>query len=495
MLDGLPDVDVLFGRVGLERWSRNEFVTYARSNGLVEAEEIYDAVARLLHPDHPLLTRPVLVRRLIEIAQSQQGQGFVEELRPRANNYFAWLVERLIEREANDKWIDKHGDPPRPLLSTREHHELLSYIAEEMWISKTSSLSSDVLDSLAELFCESKRYSPVISRQVKERLKQHALIVSTGPGRREFAFDHDDFREFFLGEQLATYVENKGGPDLRKLFRIDTLPALVLDSAIRRIAGGCRDATPLIKLVMNVGLSESSSTYVRENAGALIAPLLCCAHPDTISVDGLVFPPDILKGRTVEHVNFHNCYFRPTSLEHGAMKACTFSGCEFEHVGLVNSTAQIEDCLLTDTRVHSLTVTRTEETVDYYDPDEISTVLGRAGFTFAAREMNLVFEAAVKTDEDLRIAEKALQTFHRSTVVGEGTFKLRLSINANRFEDHVLPKLLRAGILVEVRAAGTPRYKLGVPLAAVAETLAMCKGSFEHFLRAAGEKSYARLVK
>jgi len=63
------------------------------------------------------------------------------------------------------------------------------------------------------------------------------------------------------------------------------------------------------------------------------------------------------------------------------------------------------------------------------------------------------------------------------------------------FEDHILSKLLRAGILVEVRAAGSPKYKLGVPLAAVADALATCKGSFEQFLKIAGEKSYSKSAK
>ena len=485
LLDSLPDVDVAFGRVGLKRWSHDEFVIYATRSGLKNAEEIYGSVARLLHPNHPLLTRPVLIRRLIEIAQTRDAH-FVEELRPRANNYFAWLVETLIAREANEKWIDKHSDPPHPLLSIKEHHELLSYVAEEMWISKTSSLSSEVFDSLAELYCESKGYSPLVSRQVKERLKQHALIVSAGLNRREFAFDHDDFREFFLGEQLATYIEKKSGSDLRKLFRVDTLPSPVLDSAIRRISDGCEDTTPLIGLALAVGLSESSSTYVRENAGALIAPLLCCAHSE-VSVDGLVFPPDALKGRDVNKVVFLNCYFRPTSLEHSAIRNCTFSGCEFEHIGFVDGSLHVESCSLADTRVHSLTITREEEMYDCYDPIEISVALRRFGFTIGGKQLELVPEFSVEIDEDLRIAEKALQTFHRSTLVTTGTFKLRLSGRANRFEYQVLPKLLRAGILTEIRGA-IAKYKLAVPLASIADALSMCKGSFETFLSLASPK-------
>jgi hypothetical protein len=97
--------------------------------------------------------------------------------------------------------------------------------------------------------------------------------------------------------------------------------------------------------------------------------------------------------------------------------------------------------------------------------------------------MELVPEVSSVTDEDLKIAEKALQTFNRSTFVAEGTFKLRLGVNAHHFEHDVLPKLLRAGILVDARPSAAKKYKLGVPLAAIADALAKCKGSFAEFLK------------
>ena len=99
-------------------------------------------------------------------------------------------------------------------------------------LAKPPVLSSEMLDSLAELYCEVMNLSPrFISRQVKERIKQHALIVGVGISKKEFAFDHDDFREFFLGEQIADHLQHKREADLRKIFRTDLLPALALDTA------------------------------------------------------------------------------------------------------------------------------------------------------------------------------------------------------------------------------------------------------------------------
>jgi hypothetical protein len=71
---------------------------YAELNGINDATALYDGVGRILPHDHPLLTRPILVRRFVELAGNSGDMGFIEQLRAKANYYFAWLVERLLDR-------------------------------------------------------------------------------------------------------------------------------------------------------------------------------------------------------------------------------------------------------------------------------------------------------------------------------------------------------------------------------------------------------------
>lgn len=489
LLDALPDADVGFGRVSLKRWSKEEFIRYCELSGLQDAEEFYGAVAAKVRTDHPLLTRAVLVRRLVELAQKEKGRTFVENIRPEANKFMTWLVDRLLEREATEKWIDKHGETPKPLLSVQEHHELLRYVAEEMWISKTAVLNGEMLDSLAELFSEIKGFSPVVSRQIKDRLKQHALLVSVGTSKREFAFDHDDFREFFLGGQLADHLRAKNESDIKKLFRIDIFPTLALDTAVHQIAAEHRDSRKLIELILSVGFSESSSTFVRENAGALIAPLLEWTEGPALEIENVVFPVEGLRGKSLKNAAFKNCYFRPTQLEHSTLTNCSFVCCEFEHLGLVDDNGVIQQCTVSrDSRIHSLTVTQNEESVDIYNPDEIEVLLTRAGFTFEKYKGKTDAQRPIEIDQDLKITEKALQTFHRSTSVSEGTFRLRLSINANHFLSDILPKLLKARVLeISSRSGATSKYKLGTSLSDIAEALERGRGSLNRFLTAIEE--------
>jgi len=486
LLDSLPNIDVSFGRVGICRWSEQEFIKYATLAGLKEAKRFHDAVCEIVGTDHPLLTRPILVRRLVELALGA-GTEFISGLRPKAHNYFSWLIEQLIGREAEEKWIDKYGEPPTPLLTKEEHHELLGYIAEEMWITKTSVLSGEMMDSLAEIFCESKKKSPIVSRQVRERIRQHAMIISSNQTGKEFQFDHDDFREFFLGELLARYIADGAEYEIRKLFRVETLPKVALDCAADRLGVAGGDSTALIEMILRVGLSESSATFVRENAGSFITPLLRCEHVAGLELKGMVFPSDSLKGCSISEVKFIDCYFGPTSLADTSLKNCRFEACEFEHIGASGSTTTIERCVLVKTKIDSLTMEHGDSATDYFDPDQIDTQATRLGFTVEGEQLFLSTVAEEEYDDDLRIAEKALQTFHRSTFVHEGTFKLRLSVNQSRFFDTILPQLLRAGIVEEVQMRGT-RYRRAVPVARIAEALSFCNGSFEGFIQRAGRK-------
>lgn len=482
LLDGLPDTAVAFGRLALQRWSEREFIEYCNKNLLLNAESIYDEVRGILGADHPLLTRPVLVRRLVEIAKAR-GTRFIEELRPQANNYFNWLIDQILTREATEKWIDKNGEPPRPLLTLNEHHELLGYIAEEMWTSRVGLLNADMIDSLAEIFCDSKGFSPVVARQVRERIKQHALIASSSFGR-EFTFDHDDFREFFLGEQLAMQLIAGSEHDIRRLLRVDNLPDLSIETAIHRVVSNAVDAAPLTELMVKVGGSDGISSFVRENAGALIAPLLSCSHERKIELVELVFPPDALKARKISNVAFKDCYFRPTPMRGPLLKDCIFQDCEFEFLDL-NADDSFEGCSLLNTRIHSISVCRSGVLYDYYAPDEISTQIERLGFKVESQRVMLEMVASDRTDEDLRIVEKALQTFHRMTYVPEGTFRLRLSVNANRFLNELLPQLVRAGVVDTVETASATKYRRRLALSKIGQAFSEANGSFDRFLAAA----------
>ena len=135
LLDSVrSDLSVEIYQFALDRWSREVFLKYAEKREFSEPKELYDKVAdRLKNTDHPVLTRAVLVRRLLDVAKEETDlDKFLLRLGQSQTDYFYDFVESIIEREVH-KWIDKSGTN-KPLLTLDEHHELLSLLAFEMWL-------------------------------------------------------------------------------------------------------------------------------------------------------------------------------------------------------------------------------------------------------------------------------------------------------------------------------------------------------------------------
>ncbi len=114
-----------------------------------------------------------------------------------------------------------------------EHYELLSEIALEMWTTGTDRLPQDIMTYVAEIFAESRKKNRVITQQIVERIKQHALIVASDGGR--YGFDHEDFYHFFLGEAIGQVIGAKDIGRLKRSMSQAVLPQVAQEAAARYV--------------------------------------------------------------------------------------------------------------------------------------------------------------------------------------------------------------------------------------------------------------------
>ena len=92
-----------FSRVSLKRWEKPQFLEYCDKRCIENGQTIHEQVAlRLKNENHPLLTRAVLVKRLLDVAEEDGG---IDELLVQLGNsptdYFAVFLKAILEREAN----------------------------------------------------------------------------------------------------------------------------------------------------------------------------------------------------------------------------------------------------------------------------------------------------------------------------------------------------------------------------------------------------------
>jgi hypothetical protein len=485
LFDAIPSFEVGFGKISLLRWGRGEFVAYCKNAGVNNPDSLYDDLARRLQPDHPLLTRPFFVCRIAELAQTAAGAQFLQAVEPQVQETFRPFVDRILEREVREKWIDKYNQPAEPLLDVSEHHELLRLLAEEMWTSKRGSLPKDTADFLVDIYCESRKKSPSITRQVKERLPNHALLVAGAAGT-QISFDHEHFREFFLGEQLGEYIRVRSASDIRKLLRVDSLPPWTLDSAVAFALRSHESPASLIAAISEVAATEGPTSFVRENGGGLCLRLAekweGPGAPAVIS--SMVLPQNALAGRILNNVQFESCYFRTTAVPERSREVA-FKKCEFEHIE-AESSFSFEGITFEDCAVHGLTITSGEQAVDFYDPADIETYLARSRATLIkANQRSLVRNELPVDDSEIKIVRKLLVVFRRANQVSEHVIRLRLGMHASRFFDHMKSELLQAGVLIPVKHRGgavKDRFRLGRSMATIAAALAESRGSYPAFL-------------
>ena len=478
-----------FARIHLSKWDRDRFAEYAAKRGIPGGSELFSQVAAKLHDQsHPLLTRPVLVRRLMDVASDSAGRDdLIEKIGGDGELYFERFVESIISREARDKWIDRSGAVAHPLLSERQHCELLAEIASEMWLSETAMLASDVFDYVAELYVEDQRMDAPVTKQIKHRIRQHALISASGRGTA-FGFGHDEFYHYFLGESVARLVGRGDLPELRRVFRIARFPELTVDVAKRRLA---RDEHPLRKLAETLNAAcapEPYASFVKDNSGALLVRILDALDAEGVVAKRMSFPVNSLRKRHIVGAVFHDCYFQSTELAESTIDNCLFERCQFGRIDLAEVN-RVDRSRLHDCEV--LAVVQSTQGAAIFAPATIFRVLKNAGFDISTPAAELEQEAieVVEPDARLVLTERMCRAFFRSTGVNENTFRQRMGRDWTLFSKQVLPALEDCSVVkrADYKGSGTQkRYRLGVSLLAVQESIERAAGRFESFLESFG---------
>jgi len=498
LFDTISSYSVGFGKLELHRWGRTQFLEYCAKREVPNAESIYERVSERLGKDHlgndhSLLTRPVLVRRLVDIAsESPSLDAFLERIHKSGPDFFAVFVRGIIDREATEKWIDRSGerDVGTPLLSVEEHCELLSALALAAWEARVDFLKRDNLEFVTDYFSETKRKSAAVAQQIRERIRGHALLVNSPNASQAVEFDHEEFRLFFLGEGLAEQMRplnDKAKAEVLATLRRGVLPKPAQRAFIQAIKRHPTfERLQAAKFLLGISALDGQASYTQENCGSLIVRLLSEVDAKGLEIQGIAFPSDSLRDRKLLHLTFRYCFFAPTSVELSTFNKCKFLDCHFGQLRVYNSTS-FKDVQFEETAVDS--VRHFEQELEVWDPLSVRVLLDRCGVQFPQSEPPAVVEAAPsgKSDQELRDLEKLLRYFMRSTHISESVILMKLGNRAVGFLNNVVPTLLEHGILAEIENQGgniQRRFKLGNTLESINAAMTAAHGSFSEFLKA-----------
>lgn len=476
LLESIGRGSASFAKLALDRWDRDHFISYCIMRGIKGPDSLYSDIAAKLGHDHPLLTRAVLVSRLAEIANDLGSrQSFLDKLSGPEEEYFSNFVRVIIEREAREKWINIEVEIKTPLLSIEEHCDLLSLLAQEMWLNKTDALRKDILDVVAEMFADQYGKSLSVRRQIVDRLPHHSLIGRQSTG---FAFDHEEFKLYFLGYGLGHLVAKNKLFEVVELLRVAPLQPLSANVAVYYIRKNCRDIlSTLINNLQQACRVDGLASYTRQNAGYLSVELAHDIH-EPITFKELSFPINSLMGHKLAQATFVGCEFQATSLKGTELDSCAFLGCRFEKI-------ELADQLIAQVNIGSDTEIACVETANgrsWFDPVQVLAQLKAVGFEV----MKSVPKASAELDivEEVVMAQRALGLFSRNTEVSEAIFQRKLGKKYNNFTSTILPALLKAEVLTGYDGVRNQRlYRLNVTLEKINRALEEFGYSFALFIR------------
>lgn len=490
LFDTIRTFSVGFGKLELKRWDKPQFIAYCNKRGVNDSEALYKRVSERLTTNHALLTRAVLVKRLVDVAtKSASLDELLEKLSKSGADFFTVFVRGLIEREANEKWIDRSGEREigTPLMSVDEHCELLSQIAVAMWEARVDYLKRDYLEFVADYFCESAGKNAFQAQQIRERIRGHAMLVPSPNAPNAVEFDHDEFRLFFLGEGIASLVKplnDRAKADVFGAFRRGVLPRQAQHAMVRAITRGS-DANRIeaIKLLAAVSGMDAQASYTHENCGDMIIRLLSDVDGSNVALQSLTFGTDALRDKKLKGVRFEGCYFSETSMELTELSNCSFKDTRFAQLRLYESTS-ISNLKFANCTVDALAFVDTHR--EFWDPVEIRHQLENLGVTFdepAAPSGGATISG--ESSPEVGDLEKVFRYFMRSTHISESVMLIKLGARGQGFIDHTLPTLVRRQVMVEIdnRGGGVQRrYRLGVPLQRLNAAIGVARGSFSRFL-------------
>ena len=476
LFQSIRTADVSFAEVSLRRWSKDQFIALAKKAGIEkEGKELFESIASRLNDEHPLLTRAILARRLIEeYKRSDDKEELIQSLaQATGEEYFDQFVARLVHREATEKWIDRsglgeRGDAAQPLLSLNEHHQILAAIAEEMWRSAVNSLNVDTLEDLTELIVDEElNQSPDVIRQARERITQHALLVQA-EGSRLYQFDHEDFRSYYLGRYLAKLLLDRRSVELRTVLEVKTLPDMAVRVCVtlfrQEQEGDTKRIIDIISHLCDIGRAGQKASFLRANVGKLVLSIIeGSSHEKYVHAHSLYVGAEEIEKYKIRGVNFRNCVFERLIIVPENHKELKFEDCTIVHIVVRKEDSQTayRSIVLDEGSLPSkVTVVERDREArhaeeHYYEPPSIQLALSHNGFDLQnAETVSVEDKITPEPDLEVQIVDRVLRYYQRSTSINENVFKKRLGTWWPNFEEKVLPDLIELGILNEVAYGG-----------------------------------------
>lgn len=346
-LDDVGDAYFCFDELKLHNWSKKECSEYMEwvyvMNSEQEANEEYEQVLSYLNPKehNPLVERPFLFVNIVDCAK-KENLKVADYLREGGNTDTGLerIINTFLRREVK-KWNSNNLKDKREYLTFEQHEELLSIVAEDMWLSQREYISLDVLEFNLSVLLEEWKVLPNLHPDILKMSKSHALLVADSHGDNFRRFDHEEFKNYFLAKSLERKILQSINSAkyslLKRLLSVGQLPDAVA-LYISQVKASY-DKVLFIQKMLEEGHKDFKTTFFQTNIGTLIPYVLDKVKINSNLIIGtkIVFSSLVFENKTLENITFVECYFVNVSFAHTCLNNVHFKKCEFTDIRLHES--------------------------------------------------------------------------------------------------------------------------------------------------------------
>jgi len=462
-----------FDQLALRRWGRTEGIAYlsgaeADSKTFPDPEQTYEDIASALGDvdGHPMVATPFL---LTQVARALLRYGIsAEEFLRAADDPMsgvAAVVEAFVHREVSEKWV--YRDTAEPYLTVEQHMELLADVAEEMYRSQKDRLEVDVIETIATLLLDKWNVEAGRRQQVLEMVRMHVLLVPPDSDSRVRAFDHPEFRDYFIAFALRSHIERvMQGADATELSRY--LSIAQLSDATARYVCAMLDRTEdrvrtLLQSLEKGVATEWRPTFLQVNVGTLVPYVLNGLEPaDDIAFSAPVIYSSVVFEKTkLTRVRLSGGTFVNASLMGVTWRGVTLEQCDLSEL-LTDTSSRFDNVTFRDCRLEGVRHEDEDgDEVREYAPTRVEQFLTQMGIHVVATQQPEAVSDRQPSDEprSLRVLRRLLRVFYRTTVVSDQQLNHRFRQDQQLIFDDIIPLLVRHEVLVEQawRGAGSAR--------------------------------------